>query len=434
MKKRTPPIILVSIALLLFLAACALPGLNRDRTPQPLAAGPTAPALLTATAAPTQPLVITATLPAAPSSSATVPSAASSVPLKITNTPQPAAPTASAAPAATKTAVPAAGLTPIIFTLSGSPDIPTGIFPQIGVFQIGGGANSAEPAGCNPPSGGLSWCHPLNGAILAVTSDFTGQACGFGSGPISASLTLPGGSTRPANTNGEPPGCRTITYTPRPDDPLGTYQVTVTQADKHLVDSFTLAIPTAPASRLYNNCIWIAGLKSTQPVRVQAFGLVIPGPKDPLIDPSLATWRFLGEGGFTSASGQSLLACPDAAITDKYPELAYLAYPPGGIQLLAGDPDLLEQFQGNCANGPSSRLAVGKQARVLAKNLPLLSDPSLNSSSPLILHQGAVVSVLNGPVCPPQGPWAWQVKTNTGQTGWLAESDTTTYFLEPISK
>jgi hypothetical protein len=400
------------------LSACALPGLETTGTPRPALITPTQPQPLPATPTAFRPMVITATPP--PGS---VPAQATAV--KPSTPPQPAV-----TPAKTQAAQPG-GLVPTIYSLSGSPDIPAGIFPQIGIFQIGGGSSSATPPACANPPGQQSWCHALNGAALTIPTDFIGQACGFGTGPLSASVVLPDGTTRPANTSGEPPFCRTITYSPKPDDPLGVYQVTVNQGDSHLSDSFTLTLPTTPAGRLVNSCIWLAGLQNGQAVRIQAFGLVIPGPNDPIIDPSLATWRFLGEGSFIPASANALLVCPDNTITDRYPELAYLAYPPASQQIMAGEPDLLQQFQGNCANGPKSRLSAGKTARIVTKDLPLFSDPSLNTKSEVVLHQGAILSVLNGPVCPPQGPWTWQVKTQDGQTGWLAESDTTSYFLEP---
>jgi hypothetical protein len=213
---------------------------------------------------------------------------------------------------------------------------------------------------------------------------------------------------------------------------LGRYQVTLSQGAFRITDTFVLAAPTKPAGTLYNNCAWLAGLPAGQALRLLSFGLVPPNPTDSGIDPAVATWKFEAERKLTPGPTGSLLACPEPSGLERYPELAYLAYPAGGSPLLLGDPHTLSQFQGNCANGPSARLVRGKNARIIARDIPLFSDPAMSAKLVAILASGRTVEVVNGPVCPPEGPWTWQVRTTEGTTGWLAESDTTTYFLEPV--
>jgi hypothetical protein len=149
------------------------------------------------------------------------------------------------------------------------------------------------------------------------------------------------------------------------------------------------------------------------------------------MDPSLATWRFVVERRLVTTPGGTLLACPDPASRARYPEQVYLAYPPNGKPASAGDEDILQQFQGTCAAGPVTRLAPGKAARVRTDNLPLFSDPAFSTAATALLPSQTRVTIVNGPVCLPQGPWVWQVKTADGKTGWLPESDAVSYFLEP---
>ncbi len=418
MINRRPIPTITTVLLLLALTACALPGLGTPRPSRP------APPQATPPAAPATPLPASPTAPdATPKGQALSPTrtvtAISATPARPTAPPA-AGPTAapSQIAQATQTALPT--FRPALFLLTGNQPAPAGILPQLGVFEAGGGNGSAQPATCAGGANQPRWCAALNGAALSATSDYASLACGLAETPLTASVRLPDGSSRPATISVAAPTCRSIVFSPAPGDPLGVYQVTLSQGSTRLSDSFNLAAPSAPAARLAQACLWLAGLPPGQAVRILAFGLVVPGPNDPILDPSLATWRFLGEGSFPANAGGMLWVCPDDTLLKRYPEMAYLAYPPSSEALPAGDADLLQQFQGNCANGPATRLAAGQSARVISKDLPLFSDPSLSSKALVVLHQGAVLSVVGGPVCPLQGPWTWLGKTQAAQSGWLA--------------
>jgi hypothetical protein len=316
-----------------------------------------------------------------------------------------------------------------------------GILPQVIVFQTGGGG-SGGGAACENQPGKPHWCTDFKGAALPQTETYSATACGFTAAEISARVLLPDGRSQPAQVSAELPGCPSVTYLPGPDAPPGGYQITLSQGSAQLTDTFQLAAPTQPDGGLVQNCAWLAALPEGQPVRLLAFGLVPPLPNDPTAAPDLEVWRFLGETSLSPTLRApldkqrrgSVLACPAPSSLALYPEFVYLAYlaDAGAAPILVGDADLLQQFQGVCANGLPTRLATGKQARVQVNPLTLFSDAALNETPLALLNSGALVSILAGPACPTTGPWTWQVKTAQGQTGWLAEADSLSYFLEPL--
>ena len=298
-------------------------------------------------------------------------------------------------------------------------------------FQTGGGSGF-NGADCDSRPGELRWCNPLNGADLPLTVEFRGIACGQGSLPLKATLLLPDGTSQPAQVQGEPPFCREISYSPNPNALAGRYRVTVEQSGQVLVDTFQWVRPAHPTGIRFQGCAWLAGLAPNQLVRLLVFGLIPPDSNSSGPDFSLGLWRYLAERRFSVGTDGMLWACPDRAAQESFPELAYLAYLTSGAPLPIGAEDLLKQFQGNCADGPPTHLAVGKSARILAKNLPIFPDPALNERALGTLAAGSKGTILDGPACSPQGPWVWKVSFENGLAGWITESDTTTYFVEPI--
>ena len=420
------------IILCLMVTACALPGLGTPRAPLSTAPVTTVPANGHTALAPYPAEVastggageiahtpVTVHLPVIQLQAAATltPPAA---PLQ--NSPTPSAPRPSSS-----------SLAPLILAVSQIQPPPPGILPQVNVFQAGGGSGYAG-SDCENRPGELRWCSPFNGAVLNTTDSYESAACGFSNQPLIASVTLPDGTSRPAIVNGEPPRCREVTFLAGPGAPPGEYRITLIQGSSRLSDTFRLVTPDEAVGALFNNCAWLAGLPGGQPVRLLAFGLLPPGPNDPSPDAGLASWRFLVESQFTPDASRSLLVCPDPAAIARYPEMAYLAIPASGKPVLAGNDDVLRQFQGDCAGGPPSRLSTGKDARVLTKDLPLFPDPALSAKPLGLLPNGVTLTVTYGPACPAQGPWTWQVKTQDGRSGWLAETDHTGYFLEPIHK
>lgn len=81
------------------------------------------------------------------------------------------------------------------------------------------------------------------------------------------------------------------------------------------------------------------------------------------------------------------------------------------------------------------RVRVGELAYVMTDPpLPnsLRSEPSLDSQKLGEIDPGETFEVLDGPVCGDQMNW-WQVRVNSGRTGWTAEGDTY-YWIAPIGE
>jgi hypothetical protein len=83
-----------------------------------------------------------------------------------------------------------------------------------------------------------------------------------------------------------------------------------------------------------------------------------------------------------------------------------------------------------CPGALPSRLAGGEQARVTpGPSNNLRSRPSTSAARILKIPGGSMMDVLEGPTC--AGGYAWWKVRYVSQTGWTAEGDGTTYWLEP---
>jgi hypothetical protein len=85
-----------------------------------------------------------------------------------------------------------------------------------------------------------------------------------------------------------------------------------------------------------------------------------------------------------------------------------------------------------CPNAPAPRLRHRQQYQVVVGtgSNNLRSAPALEAPLLVQIPEGTVFSELSTPVCADDIIW-WQV-TYEGQTGWTAEGQGDTYFLEPI--
>jgi WD40 repeat protein len=82
-----------------------------------------------------------------------------------------------------------------------------------------------------------------------------------------------------------------------------------------------------------------------------------------------------------------------------------------------------------CGNSPPSKMIVGKSGHIIPgppSRLRAQPDGTVIGSVP----GDATFTVLRGPLCGADGIAWWQVNYN-GQTGWLAEGEGSTYYLEP---
>ncbi len=89
-----------------------------------------------------------------------------------------------------------------------------------------------------------------------------------------------------------------------------------------------------------------------------------------------------------------------------------------------------------CKAPAPSRLVAGKTARILS-NLNLRSEPKIDNNILSVNPAGAILKVLQGPVCVPYQSSAylwWQVEAPDGKTGWSAENylNGGGYYLIPV--
>ncbi len=95
-----------------------------------------------------------------------------------------------------------------------------------------------------------------------------------------------------------------------------------------------------------------------------------------------------------------------------------------------------------CPGAPTTRVAVGDAARVTFTNgLPLRvrSTPLVNNSNIVAqIAEGTGFTITDGPRCAPipnsdNSFVFWEILVeSTGLTGWVAEGDNTTYFVEKL--
>ena len=108
-----------------------------------------------------------------------------------------------------------------------------------------------------------------------------------------------------------------------------------------------------------------------------------------------------------------------------------LADPPGGV-VANGPGNLAPPVQG-CPGAPPQRLTVGQGARVTFTNGQALNLRNQPEGSLLAqIPEGTEVTVVSGPQCLGNYTW-WQINVVSGAavSGWAAEGDAGSYYLEP---
>lgn len=95
-----------------------------------------------------------------------------------------------------------------------------------------------------------------------------------------------------------------------------------------------------------------------------------------------------------------------------------------------------------CPNAPTPRLEVGEVVRVtFTDGLPLRvrETPVVNNTNIITqIQEGTQMTVIDGPRCAPIPDTGssfvfWKIEvTATGLTGWVAEGDSSAYYIEPV--
>lgn len=85
-----------------------------------------------------------------------------------------------------------------------------------------------------------------------------------------------------------------------------------------------------------------------------------------------------------------------------------------------------------CDDLDGVRLEVGDEAEVIWDKVNLRSAPRVpdvwDANIVAQLDQGAVITIIDGPVCAHEGTW-WEVRTTRGTTGWMREYVSAGYLL-----
>jgi hypothetical protein len=80
-----------------------------------------------------------------------------------------------------------------------------------------------------------------------------------------------------------------------------------------------------------------------------------------------------------------------------------------------------------------TRLSVGSQAQVVSPLLGVWKEPTFEGTPVKQLPTGTQITVIGSAACFNADDYyrLWQVQLTDGKIGWVAEADTTAYFLEP---
>ncbi len=94
--------------------------------------------------------------------------------------------------------------------------------------------------------------------------------------------------------------------------------------------------------------------------------------------------------------------------------------------------------QSSCPGAPAQRLIVGNRAKVCPSvtSVKVRSTPGMSGSRLTSLPSNTEFDVIGGPVCAGNNWSWWQVRTDSGQVGWMAEGgdEADPYFLCPIEE
>ena len=86
----------------------------------------------------------------------------------------------------------------------------------------------------------------------------------------------------------------------------------------------------------------------------------------------------------------------------------------------------------SCAGAPRERLIIGERGRVLPddpRNVNVRRLPGTDNGLVTVIPINGLFMVLDGPVC--AGGFEWYKVHYREATGWIAEGDLTSYYVEP---
>ena len=334
----------------------------------------------------------------------------------------------------------------IDISLDSSNSIPDDVLEQIGMyFGFGGGGDACFPFELNQP-GAIEWDEYTfyNGERVPVTDQIlVWCACGLGAGGADASLTLPDGEIQPLEVEDSPnsePGnrCVGMDYSFGPGSLVGPYKITLTIAGQQISDEFTLFISQELTGAWMDDGAWFVGFDPGEEIRILAFGNDMTLPS--MDKYGEGRWVFLSEAwGKVDQNGMVFIRFEESL--DDFNDIYVTATGEDGRQTFASTTPMYgflisDTFSMVCDTALNPRLRLGNTAVVTQDGI-LVSDDLVHDSGEILdeLYAGTQVEVIDGPFCdnwlPKQAEWRWKIITPDGLSGWVTESDSGTYYLEP---
>lgn len=181
---------------------------------------------------------------------------------------------------------------------------------------------------------------------------------------------------------------------------------------------------------VHNNPVKGSPIKFTVPV--QHLMSIISGPK---CDNGWTFWEvgYNGNSGWaveSTASGYNYV--PNGTSLPYYGSEGQPSGSNGNLPPPAAPPP---SGNGSCGSAPATRMDVGGRGDVThTDGTPdrIHQSPSVHSSpAGEPLAEGTQFTVLQGPTCG-DGYQFWRVRADDGREGWVAEGDSSNYFIEPI--
>ena len=230
-----------------------------------------------------------------------------------------------------------------------------------------------------------------------------------------------------------------------PSDPAGVYKLSIQSAEGNVEKDIVVQQPTIPTAYRYDDSIWLTNFQPNEQIRLFIYQRLSPGQTKN----KLHSWISFssdsnGKAQISFPSGTYnaddyhfvILGDRSGQVVPKDPFLC-IVLPNIDQNILTGNQTFGSSTsqpanQTSCS-GLSSRLAVGKSARVAYTDgnpMRIRANPGLSQSVITEVPEGARFTVVGGPQCVDNTSW-WRVRTNDGSEGWMAEYSNGTYLLEP---
>ncbi len=226
-------------------------------------------------------------------------------------------------------------------------------------------------------------------------------------------------------------GMAVLEFVPLISDPVGIYLFEITDGSVTFAAKVKFRLPDGP--RLYKlNDQQLLFYNFTPQEKVRLFMYSCREGSSGYCE----LWGFSSWQKFQiGENGQLLVNAPVAgnyfvAITQAGKEIRFITADPNYESLYSTIYNILQPVT---CKGLKSRLYVGGKARVAfvdGSKTRIRKSPGFSREILYTVPEGTQVTITGGPKCANNSTW-WQVRTKSGQIGWMAEYQNKTYLLEP---